>query len=174
MTDLRKGEMGRDDMLGALCFASSVPEEGEVQKGQATFTENEVLGNSYGIMVAGHDSTAHVIAFTLQLLCLFPEEQRKLHEQIDKNMPLGEPAVSLKIFFTVTIADDLAISSELRQVPVARESDSCAGLDLILTILLLTDSSCCLFHGSDEINATNHCRTKVCNREHVDSTITQT
>jgi hypothetical protein len=81
MTDLRKADNGRTDLLGALCHASARDEE----EGKAAdkdgekktrLSDREVLGNMFGIMVAGHGgpcfSSSQVVgAFSLIPFHLF-------------------------------------------------------------------------------------------------------
>lgn len=100
---------------------ASASEDGEsdgVEEGmkkRARLTDDEVLGNMFVIMVAGHgaqrlvrfvpqgkltplkpctETTAHVLAFTLQYLALYQEEQKALLAHIDEVMPAGAEPVS--------------------------------------------------------------------------------
>ncbi|KAG8682517.1 hypothetical protein FRC11_014771 [Ceratobasidium sp. 423] len=47
-------------------------------------SEEELIGNVFLFLFAGHETTAHSIAFTLGLLAIYPEEQRKVVEQIQE------------------------------------------------------------------------------------------
>ncbi|KAH7337404.1 cytochrome P450 [Rhizoctonia solani] len=47
-----------------------------------TLSEEELIGNVFLFLFAGHETTANSLAFTLGLLALYPEEQRKVVEQI--------------------------------------------------------------------------------------------
>ncbi|CUA72779.1 hypothetical protein RSOLAG22IIIB_05039 [Rhizoctonia solani] len=49
-----------------------------------TLSEEELIGNMFLFLFAGHETTAHSVAFTLGLLALYPEEQRKVVEQIQE------------------------------------------------------------------------------------------
>ena len=42
------------------------------------------VGNMFLFLFAGHETTAHSVAFTLGLLAIYPEEQRKVVEQIQE------------------------------------------------------------------------------------------
>ncbi|QRW26096.1 cytochrome P450 family protein [Rhizoctonia solani] len=46
-------------------------------------SEEELLGNVFLFLFAGHETTAHSLAFTLALLSVYPEEQRKVIEEIE-------------------------------------------------------------------------------------------
>ena len=60
--DLRESDSGRRDLLGALCFASASAEEGDEEmendeggeKKRCKLTEEEVMGNMYVFLLAGH------------------------------------------------------------------------------------------------------------------------
>ncbi|CEL53246.1 hypothetical protein RSOLAG1IB_06212 [Rhizoctonia solani AG-1 IB] len=45
-------------------------------------SEEELLGNVFLFLFAGHETTAHSLSFALGLLALYPDEQRKAFEQI--------------------------------------------------------------------------------------------
>ncbi|ELU42947.1 cytochrome P450 [Rhizoctonia solani AG-1 IA] len=47
-------------------------------------SEEELLGNVFLFLFAGHETTAHSLAFTLALLSVYPEEQRKVIEEIER------------------------------------------------------------------------------------------
>ncbi|KAG8687554.1 hypothetical protein FRC11_006996 [Ceratobasidium sp. 423] len=47
-------------------------------------SEEELIGNVFLFLFAGHETTAHTLAFTLGLLAIYPEEQRKVVEQIQE------------------------------------------------------------------------------------------
>ncbi|CAE6415228.1 unnamed protein product [Rhizoctonia solani] len=49
-----------------------------------TLSEEELIGNMFLFLFAGHETTAHSVAFTLGLLAIYPEEQRKAVEQIQE------------------------------------------------------------------------------------------
>ncbi|KIM40203.1 hypothetical protein M413DRAFT_446366 [Hebeloma cylindrosporum] len=55
-----------------------------------TLSEDEVIGNIYIFLVAGHETTAHTLSFTFALLALYPEEQDKLFEHIKSVIPDGQ------------------------------------------------------------------------------------
>jgi len=49
---------------------------------QISLTEDELIANVYIFLLAGHETTAHTLAFTFALLALYPDEQEKLFDQI--------------------------------------------------------------------------------------------
>ncbi|CAE6419703.1 unnamed protein product [Rhizoctonia solani] len=49
-----------------------------------TLSEDELLGNVFLFLFAGHETTANSLAFTLGLLAIYPTEQQKVIEQIQE------------------------------------------------------------------------------------------
>lgn len=45
-------------------------------------TDDELIGNVFIFLVAGHETTAHTLAFTFGLLALYQDEQEKLYQHI--------------------------------------------------------------------------------------------
>ncbi|KDN42030.1 hypothetical protein RSAG8_07075, partial [Rhizoctonia solani AG-8 WAC10335] len=58
-----------------------------------TLSEEELVGNMFLFLFAGHETTAHSTAFTLGLLAIYPEEQRKVVEQIQELQQEGHEFV---------------------------------------------------------------------------------
>ncbi|GAA99649.1 uncharacterized protein L969DRAFT_86923 [Mixia osmundae IAM 14324] len=85
-TNVREGEDGREDLLGSLTHANASTDASEPSK-KLALTDQEVMGNIYIFLLAGHDTTAHTLAFTLALLALYPEEQKRLYEHIASVVP---------------------------------------------------------------------------------------
>ncbi|TEB40153.1 cytochrome P450 [Coprinellus micaceus] len=73
----------RHDLFSSLL--ASCDEEGE-----DTFTEKDLMGDIFIFTLAGHETTAHALAFTLGLLALYPDEQDKLYEHITAVVPPGK------------------------------------------------------------------------------------
>lgn len=76
-----KGERGEGDDLLSLLAAAGNDEDGSLD---ATEVREQVLI----FLLAGHETTATSLAFTLHLLARHPEEQRRVREEIDR--VLGE------------------------------------------------------------------------------------
>lgn len=43
-----------------------------------------VVGNMFIVILAGHETTAHTLAFALTLLALYPEQQQLLFEEANE------------------------------------------------------------------------------------------
>ena len=54
------------------------------QEQDKTFTDAEILGNVYTLLLAGEDTTAHTMAWTLWLLARHPEIQRRWAQEADE------------------------------------------------------------------------------------------
>lgn len=52
------------------------------------------MGNIYVFLLAGHDTTAHTLAFALTLLAIYPEIQQKAVEHIEDVLSPGVDPVS--------------------------------------------------------------------------------
>jgi len=61
---------------------SNLLEANDLDLDTETLTENEIIGNIYIFLVAGHETTAHTLGFSFALLALYPDEQAKLFEHI--------------------------------------------------------------------------------------------
>lgn len=86
----------KTDLLGALIQASEDADAEDKQSatandrapgGFARLTDREVAGNLYVFLLAGHDTTAHTLAFTFGLLALYPEIQDELYRSIVEVLP---------------------------------------------------------------------------------------
>lgn len=70
------------DLIGQLVKGHSI--KSGVQLAQSfALSDSEVLGNLFVFMVAGHETSANTIHFTLILLALHPKIQQKVHRELD-------------------------------------------------------------------------------------------
>lgn len=83
--DARKGDhIEGMDLMGQLaksCFGTDNKD--------ATLTREEIISNAFIMFVAGHETTANTIHFTLIFLAMNPEAQRKIQQDID-NITQGQ------------------------------------------------------------------------------------
>ncbi|WWC73665.1 uncharacterized protein I206_107637 [Kwoniella pini CBS 10737] len=75
------------DLLGAIVHAQVIAEEeSRVKNGSEAphvgLTEEEVIGNMFIFLLAGHETTGHTIAFTIAQLALNPEWQDECYKEI--------------------------------------------------------------------------------------------
>ncbi|KAA1472086.1 cytochrome P450 [Dentipellis sp. KUC8613] len=72
----------RYDLFSSLLDASE-----DTSDGKAKLSDSELVGNIFVFLIAGHETTAHTLCFTFALLALYPEQQERLHEDIQRHMP---------------------------------------------------------------------------------------
>ncbi|KAG7445093.1 cytochrome P450 [Guyanagaster necrorhizus] len=74
-------------------------------EGEAKLTDQELLGNIFVFLLAGHETTAHTLAFTFALLGLYPDQQEILYRHIKSIIPNGRnPTFEEMPLFTHSIA----------------------------------------------------------------------
>ncbi|KAH9953726.1 614/534 cytochrome P450 [Lactifluus volemus] len=77
--DRRNGDMKEEryDLFSGLLNAS----QEEPESGPA-INDQELMGNMFIFIIAGHETTAHALCFTFALLALYPDEQERLYQHI--------------------------------------------------------------------------------------------
>ncbi|QYS99168.1 Cytochrome P450 [Trichoderma simmonsii] len=85
--EARKGEHAEGmDLMGQLaksCFGTDNKD--------ATLTREEIIGNAFIMFVAGHETTANAIHFTIIYLATHPEAQRRMQKDIDDILGNQDP-----------------------------------------------------------------------------------
>ncbi|TFK60268.1 cytochrome P450 [Pluteus cervinus] len=78
MVDARQalGGSPQHDLFSNLLEANEGDDSGQ------KLTKDELIGNVFIFLLAGHETTAHTLCFAFALLALYPEEQDKLYEHI--------------------------------------------------------------------------------------------
>ncbi|PPQ79631.1 hypothetical protein CVT25_003216 [Psilocybe cyanescens] len=95
----------------------------------STLTEDELIGNVYVFLVAGHEvSTGHTLAFTFALLALYPDEQEKLLEQIRSVIPEGHDPkyrdMNLLTYATAVMYESMRMYPVLNHIPKTSIEDT--------------------------------------------------
>lgn len=95
MFHTKKGELvaGKSqeglDLMGAMIGASLAPEsrhessQTQHDKPQPILSDSEIIGNSFVLILAGHETAANSIHFSLVYLALHPSSQRRLQADLD-------------------------------------------------------------------------------------------
>ncbi|PVF94766.1 cytochrome P450 [Serendipita vermifera] len=65
----------KQDVFSRLILANET-------EGKHSLSDEELMGNTFALLLAGHDTTAHTLAACLGLLAVHPEEQEKVHKEI--------------------------------------------------------------------------------------------
>ncbi|KAL9709164.1 hypothetical protein Ac2012v2_007518 [Leucoagaricus gongylophorus] len=73
----------KHDLFSSLIHANK--EETEL----TALTDEELMGNLFIFLVAGHETTAHTLSFTFAFLALYPDIQEKLFNHITQIIPGG-------------------------------------------------------------------------------------
>jgi cytochrome P450 len=118
----------RYDLFSGLLDAA----DGDLD-GAAVITEDELIGNTFIFLLAGHETTAHTLCFTFAMLALYPDEQERLHQQIKGIMAEldGMPTYEDMNKFTLSLA---ALYETLRMFPGAPSVPKRAAEDTMLTV----------------------------------------
>lgn len=80
---LKSGDNAKDEMdiLGQLVRGQVM---GKDAKGSQTLTDSEILGNMFVLILAGHETAANSIHFSMVYLALHPKSQRSLQRDLDQ------------------------------------------------------------------------------------------
>jgi len=63
-------------------FSGFLDAAGEELHDGAALSDQELVGNMFIFLLAGHETTAHTLCFTFALLALYPDEQERLYQHI--------------------------------------------------------------------------------------------
>jgi len=118
----------RYDLLNGLLDAA----QDEVEDG-AALSDEELIGNMFIFLLAGHETTAHTLCFTFALLALYPDEQERLYQHIKGVMSSlnGTPTNEDTSRFTHTLA---VFYETLRLFPPVTLIPKVAAEDTTLTV----------------------------------------
>jgi PHYB activation tagged suppressor 1 len=70
-----------DDLLGVMLEACFTKEQGEKQGG-VTLSIDEIIDECKTFFFAGHETTSHLLTWTMFLLSVYPEWQERLREEV--------------------------------------------------------------------------------------------
>ena len=73
------GEEGEEERGGVGSSSDECP----FHKKKGKLTNEQVVGQAVGILLAGYETTANTLAYTSYLLALNPDIQEKLQSEID-------------------------------------------------------------------------------------------
>jgi cytochrome P450 len=93
------------DLMGALVKGAGITteslntdaaatdaEKGGLRTNKQLLTDDEILGNAFVFIIAGHETAANTIHFSTLLLAMYPESQRRLQKDLDEI--LGDRPIS--------------------------------------------------------------------------------
>ncbi|KAB8106510.1 hypothetical protein EE612_040883 [Oryza sativa] len=104
LTDIIKSRLNNKDVAGygndllGLMLEACAPEHGE---SQPQLSMDEIIAECKTFFFAGHDTTSHLLTWTMFLLSTHPEWQEKLREEVatecDGKVPTGDMLNKLKL-----------------------------------------------------------------------------
>ncbi|PPQ79020.1 hypothetical protein CVT25_002329 [Psilocybe cyanescens] len=94
----------------------------------STLTDDELIGNVYVFLVAGHETTGHTLAFTFALLALYPDEQGKLLEHIRSVVPKGHDPkygdMNMLTYATAVLYESMRMYPVITHIPKISVEDT--------------------------------------------------
>ncbi|KZT71520.1 cytochrome P450 [Daedalea quercina L-15889] len=126
MIDARKGSEKKEeryDLFSSLLDANE--EEGD---GAAKLSDDELMGNIFIYLIAGHETTAHTVAFAFIMLALYQDEQEKLYRHImsvtpDDTLPAYEEMGKLSYVMAVFL-ETMRMFPPVINIPKYAEQDA--------------------------------------------------
>jgi len=100
---------------------------------EAMLSDDELIGNMFIFLLAGHETTAHTLCFSFALLALYPDEQERLYQHINDVMSglSGMPKYEDMGRFTYSLA---VFYETLRLFPPVQDIPKRAAEDTTLTL----------------------------------------
>lgn len=95
--------------------------------GGKSLTDDEIIGNAYIYLLAGHETTAHSLAWTLALLGAYPDQQEKAYQEIMENDPSEQTNIRDYPKFKFLLAcyhETLRLFPPVQQIPKVAAEDT--------------------------------------------------
>ncbi|KAK3147134.1 hypothetical protein QOZ80_3BG0278500 [Eleusine coracana subsp. coracana] len=83
-----------DDLLGAMLEACSTTEHGE-KRDELVLTMDEIIDECKTFFFAGHETTSHLLTWTMFLLSVYPEWQERLREEVLRECGKENPSAEM-------------------------------------------------------------------------------
>lgn len=81
------------DVMGHLVRSSSSPgDQDEKPKAPGRLSRSDIMGNAFIVIIAGHETTANALHFTLLELAANPLAQRALQRDLDRILGAADPS----------------------------------------------------------------------------------
>jgi len=113
----------RYDLFSSLLDANDDESDGTIK-----LSDSELMGNIFVYLIAGHETTAHTLAFTFIMLALYQDEQEILYQHIQSVVPedripayeeMGKLTYSMAVFM-----ETLRMFPPVNGIPKRAEEDS--------------------------------------------------
>ena len=89
-----KGTGYGDDLLGLMLEACFMTEQGE-KRDELALTMDEIIDECKTFFFAGHETTSHLLTWTMFLLSLYPEWQERLREEVLRECGRENPTADM-------------------------------------------------------------------------------
>ncbi|CAL4914586.1 unnamed protein product [Urochloa decumbens] len=89
-----KGSGFGDDLLGLMLEACFMTEQGE-RRDELTLTMDEIIDECKTFFFAGHETTSHLLTWTMFLLSVNPEWQERLREEVLRECGKANPTADM-------------------------------------------------------------------------------
>ncbi|KAH9938044.1 cytochrome P450 [Fomitopsis serialis] len=126
MIDRRKDSENKEERYDL--FSSLLDANEEESEGSAKLSDGELMGNIFIYLIAGHETTAHTLAFTFVMLALYQDEQEKLYQHImsvatDGKLPAYEDMGKLSYVLAV-LQETMRMFPPVINIPKHAEEDT--------------------------------------------------
>ncbi|KAG1736097.1 cytochrome P450 [Suillus paluster] len=98
MIQERQGSQHQEDNSDILSSLLAANDDEKLSQGEVKLSDSELIGNTFILLLAGHETTAHTLAFAFGLLALYPEKQEELYQHIKRVLPDGRLPSGLQCF----------------------------------------------------------------------------
>ncbi|KAG8765843.1 hypothetical protein FRC12_007253 [Ceratobasidium sp. 428] len=115
-----------DNLFDILITAS------DAEAAERALSEEEVTGNAFIFLVAGHETTAHALAFSLGLLAIYPDVQEEVYSHIKSVIGMRE-VINYDDLSELKLVTGVFLEA-LRMYPVVMQVQKLAQEDTILSV----------------------------------------
>ncbi|KAH7081844.1 cytochrome P450 monooxygenase-like protein [Paraphoma chrysanthemicola] len=83
--EVKKAQVASGDATGGMdLFEALIRGSGILDESNTQLKKSDLLGNAFVLMLAGHETTANTIHFSLIFLAMNPDSQKRLQEDVEK------------------------------------------------------------------------------------------
>lgn len=142
------------DLMGAMIGASLASEprcqssrtqHDEASQSRSVLSDSEIIGNSFVFIVAGHETVANSIHFSLVYLALHPSSQRRLQADLDGifgSRPVSDWSYKQDFSQLFSGVCGAVLAEELRLIPPAINIPKCTNKNSPPVPLIVNGKTC--------------------------------
>ncbi|KDQ11038.1 hypothetical protein BOTBODRAFT_35791 [Botryobasidium botryosum FD-172 SS1] len=140
MIKTRQSKRGQADLEGSDLFSNLLSaSEDQTSSGGTALSQSDLMGNIFIYLLAGHETTAHALAFVLGTLACHPEEQERLYDHVKSVLADGRLPTYEDMH---TLSGCMAVLYEtMRLYPPVVEVAKTAVIDTAITVNASTPHS---------------------------------